>query len=289
MSQQSDTWIRYFESAQRDRRIGDLHLLAEEAPSAEQKAMAYRTTAGALVEAEHVSYARTHFGTALELDPTDSVSRQQLAALSTNFTTATKVSGHPRHVFLFTGHMIDKKGRKEPRFPPDKEPLAAESIARAIQQLGAGSGDLAICGGACGGDLLFAEACLKQGLYLELYLPFRETDFIPRSVSFEKDLPGQTPDTWLSRFHSTKNHTLTRIQITPEDLGAPPAACDPYARNNLRQLYTAFSHGHEYVYVIALWNGEAGDGPGGTADMIQQAKARGAKTLIIDTKKVFGL
>ncbi|WP_289270898.1 hypothetical protein [Nitrospira tepida] len=30
-------------------------------------------------------------------------------------------------------------------------------------------------------------------------------------------------------------------------------------------------------------------GPGGAADMIEQAKARGAKTIIIDTKDAFGL
>jgi hypothetical protein len=156
-----------------------------------------------------------------------------------------------------------------------------------MHQLDAASGDLAICGGACGGDQLFAEVCLRQGLYLELYLPFRETDFIPRSVSFEKDLPDQTPDSWLSRFHSTKNHPLIRLRITPDDLGTPPAEHDPYARNNLRQLYAALSHGPESVRVIALWNGEAGDGPGGTADMIQQAKACGATTLIIDTKTLF--
>ena len=27
----------------------------------------------------------------------------------------------PRYVFLFSGHMIDAPGRKEPRFPPEKD------------------------------------------------------------------------------------------------------------------------------------------------------------------------
>ncbi len=35
----------------------------------------------------------------------------------------------PRKVALFSGHMIDAPGRAKPRFPPDKEPLAANAIA----------------------------------------------------------------------------------------------------------------------------------------------------------------
>ena len=68
----------------------------------------------------------------------------------------------PRQVFLFSGHMIDAPDRKDPRFPSDKEPIAATAIAAKLDALGAGPDDLAFCGGACGGDLLFAEACLAR-------------------------------------------------------------------------------------------------------------------------------
>src|SRR5208337_4165779 len=61
----------------------------------------------------------------------------------------------PRKVALFSGHMIDAPGREKPRFPPDKEPIAARAIEEALADLGVGAADLAICGGACGGDLLF--------------------------------------------------------------------------------------------------------------------------------------
>jgi len=36
----------------------------------------------------------------------------------------------PRKVVLFSGHMIDAPGREKPRFPPDKEPIAASAIGR---------------------------------------------------------------------------------------------------------------------------------------------------------------
>lgn len=76
----------------------------------------------------------------------------------------------PRKVLLFSGHMIDAPMREEPRFPQEKEPLAADAIMRTLARIAAGPEDLAICGGACGGDLLFAEAALARGVKLELYI-----------------------------------------------------------------------------------------------------------------------
>ena len=57
------------------------------------------------------------------------------------------------NVLLFSGHMIDAPGRKQPRFPADKEFAAREAIVETLTKAGAAAGDLAICGAACGGDL----------------------------------------------------------------------------------------------------------------------------------------
>lgn len=76
-------------------------------------------------------------------------------------------------VFLFSGHMIDASDRANPRFPADKEVIAANAIARELQRLDAGPRDLAICSAACGGDLLFAEAALARGARLESTSPSR--------------------------------------------------------------------------------------------------------------------
>ena len=73
-------------------------------------------------------------------------------------------SAAARQIFLFSGHMVDAADRSEPRFPPDKEPLAAAAISALLDQLGAGAEDVAISSAACGGDLLFAEACLQRGV-----------------------------------------------------------------------------------------------------------------------------
>jgi len=108
--------------------------------------------------------------------------------------------------------MIDAPGRPKPRFPADKEPIAAAEIAKVLNQINAGGGDLAICGGACGGDLLFAEASLVQQLRLELYIPFREEEFIAKSVDF-------ADADWRSRFFAAKSRAS--LYITPDEVGPP--------------------------------------------------------------------
>ena len=102
-----------------------------------------------------------------------------------------------RQIFLFSGHMVDAADRSEPRFPPDKEPLAAAAIGALLDQLGAGAEDVAISSAACGGDLLFAEACLQRGVRVEIYLPFAEEEFLQESVNF-------AGEHWRQKFFSVK-------------------------------------------------------------------------------------
>jgi hypothetical protein len=41
-----------------------------------------------------------------------------------------------------------------------------------------------------------------------------------------------------------------------------------------------------YMSLIALWDEKGGDGAGGTEHMVNQAKERGAKVIVIDIKEV---
>jgi tetratricopeptide (TPR) repeat protein len=186
----------------------------------------------------------------------------------------------PRNVFLFSGHMIDHPEREEPRFPPAAEGVAAAAIARQLDTLAAGAPDLAICGGACGGDLLFAEASLQRGLRLEVHLQFAEAEFLEESVAFA----GQN---WVERYCKVKANPLTEVLVMPDRLGALPAGIDPYSRNNLWQLYSALANGPRRVRFIALWNGEAGDGPGGTKHMVEIVEKHSGQAYILDTKALW--
>jgi hypothetical protein len=187
----------------------------------------------------------------------------------------------PRRIFLFSGHMIDATGRPSPRFPADKEAVAAQAIAAKLDELGMGTEDLAICGGACGGDTLFAEAALKRGCRLRLFLQFPEPDFLQASVAF-------AGEAWVDRYYALKENALTRIRIQPEELGPPPKAVNPYVRSNLWQLYTALAHGPDKVRFVALWNGEGGSGPGGTEHMVETVKRHAGRVSILDTRQLFG-
>lgn len=185
----------------------------------------------------------------------------------------------PSKVALFSGHMIDAPGRAKPRFPPDQEPVAARAIARALDDLGVGPAALAICGGACGGDLLFAEAALARGARLELYIPFDEPAFLETSVDFaDRD--------WRARYVAVKAAAV--VHVAPSELGPIPDGEDPFERNNRWMLDAALRFGADKVDFLCLWNGEGGDGPGGTRDMMNAVRRRGGRVLWLDTTRLWG-
>jgi tetratricopeptide (TPR) repeat protein len=184
----------------------------------------------------------------------------------------------PRQVLLFSGHMVDKPDRETPRFPLDKVPIAEAEIAKALDQLGAGPEDLALTQGASGGDLIFAEACQKRGVKLQLMQPFPEPEFIERSVA-----PANGD--WRSRFFDVRaNLTLPSLCMTNE-LGK--ANRDPFERCNLWLLYTAFAYDPEKLKFVCLWNGGGGDGSGGTQHMVNEVKKRTGQVIHLDTRKLW--
>lgn len=187
----------------------------------------------------------------------------------------------PRRVFLFSGHMLDAPGRAGTRFPAAKETRAAAAIAGKLDELGMTAGDLAICGGACGGDILFAEAALARGCRVELYLQFAEPEFLQASVAF-------AGEDWVERYYALKaREDRVGIRVQTEELGPPPAEVNPYERNNLWQLFNALAHGPDQVRFLALWNGEGGQGPGGTRHMVETVRKYAGRVALLDTRALF--
>jgi hypothetical protein len=189
----------------------------------------------------------------------------------------------PDNVVVFSGHMIDDpkmrgEGKeKPPRFPPAKIEAAAARIRAALDEVGAGAGDLGLCGGASGGDLLFADACLERGMRVELRLARPENEFLAESVTFAD------PDRrWERSFMRVKENPATKVLVMPEELGPAPKGVSVHDRCNRWILYTALSQGLTRASFITLWNGEPGDGPGGTQNMVELVrKLTGRQPIII--------
>lgn len=188
-------------------------------------------------------------------------------------------------VLLFSGHMIDAASRKAPRFPPAVEREANAAIVAAIDTLEVGLNDLGITEGACGGDILFAEALLARGASLELRLPFDEQKFVEESVAYPKKTPP--PDRWRERFQAIRDHERVVVRPMPDERGPLPDASDPYERCNLWMLRDALACGAEQVRFICLWSGSGGDGPGGTAHMMDEIKRAGGEVIWLDTRELW--
>jgi hypothetical protein len=178
----------------------------------------------------------------------------------------------PRRIFLFSGHMIDAPGRKVPRFPAQNEAVVTRAIANVLDTLNAGPADLAICGGACGGDLIFAEAALARGVHLDIYIPFDEPTFFAQSVDFA----GLN---WRARFEAVKANAS--VHVLPE-VQPPPGEGTAHERNNTRMLDAASRFGAGKLELIALWDGQEGDGPGGTSHLVAQVRRIGGRLRWID-------
>jgi hypothetical protein len=192
-------------------------------------------------------------------------------------------------VILFTGHMIDKPDRKEPRFPASGEPRARAAIEREVRQLmeALPGPALGVAGGANGGDILFHEICASLQIPTRVLLTLPEGPFIARSVA----AGGAN---WIGRFNGlmTSHAAKNEVQVLSgsEDLPSwmrAPAGYDVWQRTNIWLLEEALASGAPNLSLIALWDGKSGDGPGGTKDLVEQAEKHGVNTIRLDTTVLF--
>ena len=181
-------------------------------------------------------------------------------------------------VAIGSGHMIDKPDRPKERFPARKEAAVRERIAAQLDEWKIGPGDLAICGGARGTDILFGELCVERGVELWLLLALPENEFLEESV--------RLPDSkWESRYFELRDRTGVRLFKQADRLKAPPKGTSVFARNNLWMVNTARVEVNDLknLYALLVWDElPTGDGPGGTADCAERVKRLGGRIKIIN-------
>jgi tetratricopeptide (TPR) repeat protein len=234
---------------------------------------------------------------------------RDLGVLTANVSEVFKFVGEPepedagakkqQRVLIFTGHMIDAGGRKNPRFPADKEDVARQKIKEKVEaEMKAGEGvSFGIAGGSSGGDILFHEVCAELGIPTRLYLAIPPQRYVTTSVQ-------KARSKWVERFWALYNEHQTQKQVRAlsdahdeqEFLPAWLREKPDYSiwqRNNLWTLFNALDEGCDpksddpNLTLIALWDGQTGDGPGGTGDLVDKVEGLGARCEILKTTDIF--
>ncbi|WP_447599806.1 TRAFs-binding domain-containing protein [Nitrospira sp. Nam80] len=178
------------------------------------------------------------------------------------------------HVAAFTGHMVDAPGRATPRFPSDKVPAVRKALSECLKRQRIGYG---FSSAARGSDLIFIEELKKVNGRPRVFLPFPRDQFKKTSVgngwnpAFERALQG-----------------LEVVELSQE---LPPEDQHPdaYAACNRKILEEAIAKAQlldEEPLLIAVWNGNPGDGAGGTADAVRDWQNEGHPVEIIDISKL---
>jgi hypothetical protein len=201
------------------------------------------------------------------------------AALAAMKQAKTESHDAPPHVILFTGHRVDEPDRAIPRFPESKVAAAVTEIESAIDSvLKQHPNVVGVAGAASGGDILFHEALRGRGIATEIYLALPPELYARRSVEPSKG-------DWRDRFDQFVNDPKLRIlqeqEKLPEWLFEKEPSYKVWERANLWMLSRAMARGGSNMTLLALWNGQSGDGAGGTADMVARAKERGARVMLL--------
>lgn len=162
-------------------------------------------------------------------------------------------------IAVFSGHMFDRPGRKNPRFPHTLEPQVRQEIVKRLDQVKAQVGYSSL---ACGGDLIFAEALLHRGGEVNIVLPFKKDDFKAASV----DIVDGTD--WGKRFDHILNNAATVTVLSELGDASDGAAYDfcNQALSGLAILKSRFL-GMDVVPLV-VWDGKMGDGRGGTQSFV---------------------
>jgi hypothetical protein len=201
--------------------------------------------------------------------------------------TESSASQTPGRVLLFTGHRIDAPDRKSPRFPPAAEEKARAMIRQAVEkERQSAEGEfIGYAGGASGGDVLFHEVCAELGIKTQMLLAAPREAYVRASV---QDSGAE----WVTRFDKLHQTLPTRVLADSLELPRWMRSLENYSvwqRTNDWMLHNALVHGASRMTLIALWNGEGGNGPGGTEHMVEQARQRGARTVVLDTRELLQL
>jgi hypothetical protein len=183
-------------------------------------------------------------------------------------------------VIAFVGHMVDEPERGRPRFPPEKEGEVRLAIRKRLEEIGR---VYAYCSAARGSDIIFLEELIDRGGQARIMLPFQVEDYKRISVG-----PG-----WEERFDKVVAHSRTEL-VAPDE--PAPQRFEDLQKAIVRTSKAISTEASMFAkgldqkpILLAVWDGKAGDGPGGTADAIKVWGAQGHEVRVIDVHAPLGV
>jgi len=182
-------------------------------------------------------------------------------------------------VVVFSGHMMDRPDRANARFPAAREAAVREKILAHLRVIRPGFGYSSL---ACGADIIFCECLIELGAKVHLVLPCPVNTFKRQSVSCGG--PG-----WEERFHRVLGLAHSFLVANPAEFAASDtddasAMGLVYANRILTGLAALQAQSLDFeLKALAVWDGGAPDGPGGTANVIAEWRARGLVPHIINS------
>jgi len=180
-------------------------------------------------------------------------------------------------VVVFTGHMMDRPERETPRFPPELEPAVKEAIRGRLKEACAGFG---YASAACGSDLLFHEVILEMKGESHVILPFEKEPFVKNSVEI---VPGTD---WGGRCERVIAQAVEVLEASKQSRAVTSVSYE-FANLMLHGLASVRAQRLETKLVpLAVWDGQAGDGPGGTAATVERWRKLGLGVEIIDLRGI---
>ena len=175
-------------------------------------------------------------------------------------------------VVVFTGHMVDRPDRANPRFPPQLEPALKDAIRQRLRQLNAGFGFASV---ACGSDILFHESILEMNGESHVVLPYERGPFIRDSV----EVAGS--GNWVGRCERIIARACEVQEVSTESQMRTTVAYE-FANLMLHGLASVRAQQLETNLVpIAVWDGESGTRLGGTAHTVERWRRLGLHVEII--------
>lgn len=179
-------------------------------------------------------------------------------------------------VVVFTGHMFDRPGRLAPRFPLHCKDEVYAAIQAHLEELDA---DIGYASAACGGDLLFHKAMLERKGKTNVFLPYNKEQFLEDSGRIINEADHE--ELFLQILRDGFDRT-----ISPHRLAFGTASYEYTDRILLGAACQNAMKLEGRVVPLALWDGGPGDGPGGTASIVEMWRRLGHRAEIIDLKQV---